>query len=776
MKFIDNVIEKGIIFLLIFTPFAFGAVQTWSTAVLEITALSIFFLHLFGKAGDVTQFRQKLELRHQILTASCILFISLVIFILFQTLPLPPSVLQAISPASFETYRNFGDYPSGAYHPVSLNPYATRQALFLFLSYAAVFFIIISHYRTKVQVASIVKTILYMGFFLVIFAVIQKMTWNGRVYWIYPVNEALKSGSGIWGPYINRDDFAGYMEMAVPLGMGMLIYSSPHLRTFAEAPLQIKIARFWSSDKIIPFTLLFLLVLIMTAALFMTFSRGGIIGFSISAIFFARITHRRKTLRKKTAMLAVLAAVVLAAVVLASWDRLEKRFADLEQDHISRRDVWHDSLGIVKDYPAVGAGLGTFANVYMRYQTTMPRTFFDHAHNDYIELLTDIGMVGFLLAAAMALYFFAPLFRRWKEKRSMFGKCIGAGGLSSCTAIAAHSFTDFNLHIPANALLFTVTAAVTYAAIFNVTPNSSDYTDTCGSESCAPSPQNAAVTGRAAFLTLLLALLTLSSPIRELAADYFFRQVPGLLDDKKTAGRDTARISESSMPAYLAAIDSLKKAAAPAPNSLCEKTLSDIYNRLGSWSGTMHSLNAPIPPGAPSKKEASGKALLHIKKAISLEPTNPDYHLTLGKLYDAGAEAGLAEKELARAAAAYPVNAPLRYSLAMHCLLTGRTGDALKHARILAKIDDSYILRESPQKKHIMERQPPGYLSQLSGSYLYSALEIAWRVSQDVRVIKGIAPYTPEASQVVQLFIDSRGLESTESPRSKKLSKSKTNP
>ncbi|MBN1663687.1 MAG: O-antigen ligase family protein [Deltaproteobacteria bacterium] len=383
-------------------------------------------------------------------------------------LPLPPAVLQAISPAALATYRDFGNYPPGTYHAVSLNPYATRQALILFLSYAAVFFVVISHYRTKAQVKSLVKTILYMGVFLVIFAIVQKLTWNGYIYWIYPIDEALKSEFSIWAPFINRNHFAGYMEMAIPLGMGLLIYYAPSLKTLTGAPLPTRIAHFWARDKHVPATLLLLLVLIMTAALFMTFSRGGIMGFIVSAIFFTWITRKRRSLRIKTGMLAFLASMIFVAVIFAAWDRLEQRFADLDRGHVGRLNVFQDSLGIVKDYPAVGTGLGTFENAYMRYKTTEPKLLFDHAHNDYLELLTDTGIIGVLVASAMALFFFLSIFRRWLTKHSMFGKCLGAGGLSSCLAIAAHSFMDFNLHIPANALLFTVTAAITYAAVFNI--------------------------------------------------------------------------------------------------------------------------------------------------------------------------------------------------------------------------------------------------------------------------------------------------------------------
>jgi O-antigen ligase len=515
MTFIDKIIESGIIFLLIFTPLAFGGVQPWSVAVMEIVAFSIFFLHVvkriiarpapcsanaeqptgspsgdglppdghssreWASDGEIQEglppchSRESgnpvLYERPRGLTILFILFAAMIALVLFQLIPLPEGLLKWISPASLTTYSTFGNAPAGAYHAISLNPDATLRELFRVLAYAAVFFVIIGHYRTKEQVTPLVKTILAMGCFLVVFAIVQKMTWNDRIFWIYPVDEALKSGAGIWGPYINRNHFAGYLGMAIPLGMGLLLYLAPRIRALPESALGLKLARFLASDRLVPYALLFLLVLTMTATLFMTFSRGGIIAFAVSSIFFARITWRRRTLRSKTGLLAILAAVLFAAVILASWDRLEERFAELDEDHISRLSVWQDSFGIVRDYPVLGTGLGSFESAYMRYQTTMPRLLFDHAHNDYVELVTDTGIVGLLLGAGMALLFFRMAFRRWRQKHGMFGKCIGAGGLASFVAIAAHSFTDFNLHIPANALLFAVISALTYAALFNVT-------------------------------------------------------------------------------------------------------------------------------------------------------------------------------------------------------------------------------------------------------------------------------------------------------------------
>jgi tetratricopeptide (TPR) repeat protein len=251
------------------------------------------------------------------------------------------------------------------------------------------------------------------------------------------------------------------------------------------------------------------------------------------------------------------------------------------------------------------------------------------------------------------------------------------------------------------------------------------------------------------------ALLMLYFPIRDLAADHFHGRVAHLLDDETTEGLDIQTISEKSMPAWLAAIDSLKTAIALAPSrALHQGALAELYMRLGKWAETMQSLKAPLPSGAPTGKTATDQAISHLKRAIALEPANPDYHLALGRVYSSVPEfQSLAAPELKKAAAAFPVNAPLRYFVAMQYLLSGSRGDAIEQARILAKIDDTYILHDPEKHADMIERQTPGYLAMLSGSYLYSALEIAWRASKDIEVVKGIAPDNPDAAPVLQLFL-----------------------
>jgi O-antigen ligase len=215
--------------------------------------------------------------------------------------------------------------------------------------------------------------------------------------------------------------------------------------------------------------LLSVAVLIMSGAIFLSLSRGAIIGFTASMLFFAGITRTRRSLRKKAGILALLGLLVFVVVVMASWSRIEDRFEEIgEEGRIKRPDIWKDAVNMARDFPVFGTDLGTFNSIYPHYQTGRSRLLFEHAENDYIEILTDTGIAGLMIVIAMLFFFFYKIIKAWRQRHNNFVKCMAAAGLASCAAIAVHGFTDFNMCIPANALLLTVIAALTFATVYNV--------------------------------------------------------------------------------------------------------------------------------------------------------------------------------------------------------------------------------------------------------------------------------------------------------------------
>lgn len=483
-KYLDAVIEKGIVFLLVFTPLAFGTVQQWAIAVMEIVSFIIFGAWLMktqsaespprdrraSRAHRAGRIGQGAKGREQGAGSILILLVSFILIAILQIIPLHEKVLSVISLSTIRVYKTFADDAFGTWRTLSLYQGATIDELFKLLAYSAIFLVIINNYRTRAQVNSLFRTIIYMGCFLVIFAMLQKMTWNGRLYWFYPLSSNLNSDmTHIWGPYINHNHFAGYLEMAIPLAMGFLLYKASNIKSLPDISFSKKIADISNSGGLLPMTLLSIAALIMTGGIFISLSRGGIIGFTASMFFFILITRTRRSLMKKTGVIALTGILLFTMVLMASWDRIEDRFEEIgEEGKIARIYVWRDTANIIKDFPAFGTGLGTFRSIYPQYQTKYSQLLFEHAENDYIEILTDTGFAGFTVVISMGIVFFYAVIKAWRRRHNVFVKCMVAGGLSSCAAIAAHSFTDFNMHIPANALLLTVIAALTYATVYNV--------------------------------------------------------------------------------------------------------------------------------------------------------------------------------------------------------------------------------------------------------------------------------------------------------------------
>ena len=124
-----------------------------------------------------------------------------------------------------------------------------------------------------------------------------------------------------------------------------------------------------------------------------------------------------------------------------------------------------DSLGILRDHPWLGVGLGSFAEAFPRYQSFPSEFLWDHAHNDYAEALAETGFTGGgCILAAMGLFFWLA-FRNLKAKlRHSAGRMQFAAALGCC-GVLVHSFADFNLHIPANAAWFAVCAAIATASM-----------------------------------------------------------------------------------------------------------------------------------------------------------------------------------------------------------------------------------------------------------------------------------------------------------------------
>lgn len=208
--------------------------------------------------------------------------------------------------------------------------------------------------------------------------------------------------------------------------------------------------------------LLFFCIGVMGAALFITMSRGGMFSFITALLFMAILVLTRKSIRKKG---WILSAVIILIILTIAWlgaTPVVERVLSIKVEIASRYfggrlPIWQGTIDIIKDYPIFGTGLGTFNYIFPQYQPLkIIAEHYTYAHSDFLELFSEIGIIGFSLFVACCLLFVVWLFRRFGKRHDPYVIGMSIGIFGSLVSIFVHSFTDFSLHIPANAILLVI--------------------------------------------------------------------------------------------------------------------------------------------------------------------------------------------------------------------------------------------------------------------------------------------------------------------------------
>jgi len=297
----------------------------------------------------------------------------------------------------------------------------------------------------------IVRTIMIFGFLLAIFGLTQSIASPNKVYWVRELSQ-----STAFGPFINRHHFAGYMELTIALPLGLV---------FAGAIEREKL-------------LLYVFIAgLMGVALVMTGSRGGIISLVAEILFLVVVTaflrpsssehhQRHHSMLKRAGVRAGLGLALIGGlfigVILLGGEASLTRFIDTvntDDPSTGRTHFWSVTLEIIKHNPILGTGLGAFGAVYTRFDSRNGLFRLEQAHNDYLQIFSDAGIVGAFMALVFLVLLFRLAFKRAKSD-DPFRRGIAVAALGGCFAVLIHSFFDFTLHTTSNALLFLVLAAL----------------------------------------------------------------------------------------------------------------------------------------------------------------------------------------------------------------------------------------------------------------------------------------------------------------------------
>jgi O-antigen ligase len=374
------------------------------------------------------------------------LLLALHALVLVQLVPLPPAVLRLASPGSFAFYdTQLLVPPLTAWKPVSVSPPDTLRGLAFLAAFSLLALAVhreLGEGRWRRRLAG---TVVVSGLFITVVALAQAVSpeprklyglWQPRWDW------------AVFGPYVNRNHFAGYLVLAAPLAIGFALEALARLRA-AWARSRRGLLLLGEAEGL-AFARAAGAVMLIVAGLVASRSRGGVSAFALAALGMALAAPGRRR-----AALAMLPLVGLGV----AWIGLGGVIQAFEMRGIqaSRLDLWRDMLPMVAHFPALGVGWNAFATAYPWYQTIWKTEWIGEAHNDYLQALTDGGLVGFALVVALvALALRAALARARHAPLDLglFGALLG---------FALHELVDFGGQIPANAATAAALAAAAVA-------------------------------------------------------------------------------------------------------------------------------------------------------------------------------------------------------------------------------------------------------------------------------------------------------------------------
>jgi O-antigen ligase len=398
----------GLVATLLAAPLAFGAVEPSAWAALLIASFGLLLLW----------------------TIACVQQGAVEIH--FSPLYLPAVFFLALPVVQF-------------YGGMTLDAYATRESIFKLVMVLIIFFIAgqIFSAAPKSSWRQLGLAVTLYAFALGLFAILQFFSSHNLIYW------SVKSDGWTFGPYVNHNDYAGLMEMLIPISAAYVL----------------------SRSRTDPRRLLLALSLaVPVASLLLSGSRGGFVCLLVEALLLGWVLWRRSSNDERHFGAMPPIGLAAAAALLFFWmapANVVKRLGGLanlprttQLTFPQRELAARDTLRIFRDHPWLGIGMGSFETVFPRYRTFPTDLEWAHAHNDYAEALAETGAAGGALIVLSLAVFFRRAFKNLAARRLDEAGWVQLGAAIGCSGLLVHSFVDFNLHIPANAMWFAVSVAL----------------------------------------------------------------------------------------------------------------------------------------------------------------------------------------------------------------------------------------------------------------------------------------------------------------------------
>lgn len=379
---------------------------------------------------------------------------------LFLCLPLPAFILSILSPVRYQTLASAHTLLNNPFkwQSISYSPLVAFSWWVFLLSLCLYFVVVRNLCAGQKTLLHVVWLMIGVALVEALYGLIQALVPTLGVLWVDYIQAYMGDARGT---FINRNHFAGFIEMVWPLALGFTMAQGGWGQDYT---LKTNLA----SERLDRQALLALGIVVLLLALLFSRSRAGIAGASIGLmtfIIFTRIGGNGMSRYNWLLLIGIAGILVLYSMAIGV-DAIANRFFNLGKGD-SRLDFWRDSLMVIKDHP-FGIGLRNYEKVFPVYNVSNLSSgkVVDYAHNDYLQLLIEAGWIGFLAIISGFIFFMyksADLIKRMNSRKDPMRFFLGVGAFSGLTSLAFHSFFDFNLQIPANCVYFVTLMAILYS-------------------------------------------------------------------------------------------------------------------------------------------------------------------------------------------------------------------------------------------------------------------------------------------------------------------------
>jgi O-antigen ligase len=370
--------------------------------------------------------------------------------IALQLVPLTAGVRDRVSPAAAAYDRAMRlDAAVDLGGPLSIDPAATVLALIFVAAIVLLFWCARTMFRLG-GIRTTIHAVAWIGLFVSPLAIVHHviplpgidLAWGLTARGLRP-----------YGPFVNRNDFAGWLIMAIPLTLGYA-FARIHSRHRAGEALDAEVA--FDSKSI----WLGVTICLMLAGLLSSLSRSGLLGAVVGFLFFAWRSRRQMTVQRAKRAALLIGVILAVAATYADMGALTTRLeGSFSEGLASRISIWRQTWPVVRNFWPFGSGAGTYQSVMVLYQTMSRFYYVAHADNEVLQILAEGGL---LLGIPVAITIVAGarlIMKRLREDRTA-AFWLRVGAIAGMVAIATQNMVEMTLRVPANAVLFAILAAV----------------------------------------------------------------------------------------------------------------------------------------------------------------------------------------------------------------------------------------------------------------------------------------------------------------------------